>query len=79
MNIMASQITDNSTVCLNLVCLCLQQTKYQSFVLLTICEGNPLVTGGFPSAKVLFMILLIRVCYGEYKGHTVKAFMRILF
>ena len=28
-----------------------QQWKHQSFALLTLCEGNPPVTGGFPSQK----------------------------
>ena len=50
MGIMMSQITSNLTVC-SAVFWGWQRWKHQSSVLLAICEGNPLVTDGFPSQK----------------------------
>ena len=37
--------------CFSTVCFDVHQRKHQSFVLLVLCEGNPPVTGGFPSQK----------------------------
>ena len=54
MSNMAPQITGNATVC-SKVCLDLHPTpppkKNQSSELLVLCEGNPPVTGGFPSQR----------------------------
>ena len=47
MSDMASQITGVS-----IVCPTADQTKHQSSALLALCEGNPPVTGGFPSQRV---------------------------
>ena len=47
----ASQITDNSTVCLE-ACSGYSQTKHQGSASLTLCEGNPSLTDGFPSQMV---------------------------
>ena len=44
---MASHITNNSTIC-STGCPCQQQREHQSFTLLALYEGNPLVTIGFP-------------------------------
>ena len=51
MNAMASQITGVSIVC-STFCSSADQTKHQSSASLHgLCEGNPPVTGGFPSQK----------------------------
>ena len=46
----ASQLTDNSTVCLR-ACSDEQWIKQQNAALLTLCEGKPLVTNKFPSQR----------------------------
>ena len=48
MSVIASQITGLSIV-FSSVCLGADQRKLQSIALLALCEGNPPVTGGFPS------------------------------
>ena len=50
MNILASEITSNLIVC-STACPSLQQRPHQSSASLALCEGNPLVTGGFPSQR----------------------------
>ena len=45
-----SYITINLTVC-STVCFSQQQRKHQNCPLLALCEGNPPVTGGFPSQR----------------------------
>ena len=50
MGVMASQITDDSTVCSTPFSGVLQR-KYQSYALLGLCEGNPSGTDGFPSQR----------------------------
>ena len=50
MNVIVSQITGNLTVCPTL-CSGYQQSKHQRSTLLALCEGNPPVTGGFPSQR----------------------------
>ena len=47
---MASQITVVLIVC-SAVCSGAHKRKHQSSVLLAFCEGNPPVTGGFPSQR----------------------------
>ena len=47
-NITASQINHNTTI-YSTTCLGKQQRKHQSSKLLSLCEGNPPMTGGFPS------------------------------
>ena len=49
-NAMLSQITINSTV-RSTACSGIDQTNYQSSALLAFCEGNPPVTGRFPSQR----------------------------
>ena len=50
MSAMASQISANSTVCLT-VCFRKQWRAHTNSTLLAVCEGNPPVTGGFPSQR----------------------------
>ena len=38
-------------LCTECIVLKLNQITHQSSILLTLCEGNPLVTGGFPSQR----------------------------
>ena len=47
MRIMASQITSDSNVWLDV-----HQRKHQRFASLVLCKGNPAVTGGFPKHDV---------------------------
>ena len=48
MSLMVSQITGNSTVC-SAVGSCYHQRIYQLSTLLSLCEGDPLVTDDFPN------------------------------
>ena len=50
MSTMVSQITSNSTD-YSTACSCLPQRNHQNSTLLALCEGNPPVTGGFPSQR----------------------------
>ena len=50
MSAMASQVTGDSLVC-SIVCFGIEQRKHQSSALQAPCEGNPPVTGGFPSQR----------------------------
>ena len=50
MSAMVSQITDVSIVC-STDCSGANQRKHQSSAPLGLCEGNPPVTGGFPSQR----------------------------
>ena len=52
MSAMEIQILTNSTVCLT-ACPVRQQRKRRSTVALVICKDNSLVTGGFPSQRVM--------------------------
>ena len=42
-----------------------QQGKPQSSTLLTLCEGNPPVTGGFPTQRVSNVSTLLTLCEGN--------------
>ena len=50
MSVMASPITSHSTVCPT-VCSGWYQRKHRSSTSPVLCEGNPLVTGGFSSKR----------------------------
>ena len=50
MSTMVSQITGISIVCWT-ACSGTDQRNHQSLLLLALCEGNPPVTGGFPSQR----------------------------
>ena len=50
MSAMASQITSVSIVC-STICSGADQRKHESSALLALCEGNPPVSGGFPSQR----------------------------
>ena len=50
MSLMGSQITSVLIVC-STVYSGADQRKGQNSVLLTLCEGNPPMTGGFPSQR----------------------------
>ena len=50
MSAMASQITGVSIVC-STVCSDADQRKHQKHCVIGLCEGNPPVTGGFPSQR----------------------------
>ena len=50
MSIKVSQIPSNSTIC-STSHSCKQQRKHQSGALLALSDGNPPVTGGFPSQR----------------------------
>ena len=58
---MMSQITSNWRVC-SIICSGWYQRRYQNITLLALCEGNPPVTGGFPSqmASNTEIFLLLR-------------------
>ena len=50
MSVVVTQIIANLTVC-STACWGKQQRNHQSSALLDLCEGNPPVTGGFPSQR----------------------------
>ena len=50
MTTMASRITSQLSVC-SAVCLRLKTKKHQRSALLSLCEGNPSVIGGFPAQR----------------------------
>ena len=49
-SVIASQITCDQTICLA-VCSSYQQRKYQGSASMSLCTGNPTVTGGFSSQR----------------------------
>ena len=59
---MVSEITGNLNVC-STACVACQKKKHQSSAFLALCEGNPPVTGGFPSqmesdAEIVFHVMM---------------------
>ena len=61
MDAMASQITGVSIVC-SAICPGVDQRKHQIFAFTGLCEGNPPMTGGFPSQRGQCFHLMTSSC-----------------
>ena len=73
MTLMTSKITGNSTGC-STTCSIKQHIQHQSIPLLAICEGNPPVTGEFPSqmASNLEIISMLHIVVGVSSRDRVR-------